>query len=181
MITAARASPACRVSHCRFAAMTIAANRCHHTAESESSALARLSPAAQLPPPRNVHLRKNELHSCPGHPETVRCQRLAFESLLRSVRRSVLMVLRSASHAILALCAARKGVVAEESRSLLAERIFVLPQGEPRVQHATGYRHGTLIDVHTGRGRPRSLLGKEDLPKSATTPAAEQPNCPTCD
>jgi hypothetical protein len=30
------------------------------------------------------------------------------------------------------------------------------PEGETRVQHATGYRLGTLVDVHTGRGRPRS-------------------------
>ena|GEM_PF-5670985 len=29
-------------------------------------------------------------------------------------------------------------------------------QGEPRVQQATGYRPGILVDMHTSRGRPRS-------------------------
>jgi hypothetical protein len=43
-----------------------------------------------------------------------------------------------------------------ESRSFLPERIFVLPQGEPHLQQATEYRPDTLVDVHTGRGRPRS-------------------------
>lgn len=49
------------------------------------------------------------------------------------------------------------GVVAVDCQcsSFLPERIFVLPQGERRGEQATGYRHGTLFHMHTGRGKPR--------------------------
>jgi hypothetical protein len=41
-------------------------------------------------------------------------------------------------------------------QSFLPERIFVLPQSELRVQQAAGNRPDTLVEVHTGRGTPRS-------------------------
>ena len=37
-----------------------------------------------------------------------------------------------------------------------AERISVLPQGEPGVQSVPKHRPRTLVLVHTGRGRPRN-------------------------
>jgi hypothetical protein len=49
------------------------------------------------------------------------------------------------------------GPVADDCQSgcFLPDRISELPQGEPCVQQVTG-RPGTMVDVHTGRGRPRS-------------------------